>query len=321
MKSRIIELDSTSPEYRSELIRELALEEGFLLVGFAAAEEMKPESERLKEWLGLSYHGKMSYMENHFEKRTDPGKLHPGTMSVISLAYNYHTEIKQEDPEAPKISSYAYGRDYHKVVKKKLKTLAGKIESRLGSYSWRAFVDSAPVLERDWAKRAGIGWIGKNTMLINPRKGSRFFLAELLVDLELSYDKPMDDYCGTCTRCIDACPTDAILEEAYKMDASRCISYLTIELKDEEIPPEFAPHMENWMFGCDICQDVCPWNRFSEVHNEDEFIPSEKLIKMTQKEWANLSQEEFNELFKASAVKRTGYSGLKRNIKFLNKQD
>lgn len=303
---------------KTELIRSMAIEEGFLLAAFAKAEEMEPEREKLKQWLDLGYHGTMSYMENHFEKRTDPTKLVPGAKSIICLAYNYHTDAKQSDPKAPRISTYAYGRDYHKVVKSKMKKLAKRISERFGAFTHRSFVDSAPVLERDWARRSGLGWAGKNTMIINPLKGSRFFLSEMLVDFELVYDEPIKDYCGTCTRCIDACPTDSIFEEGYSMDASRCISYLTIELKDEEIPEEFKGQMENWVFGCDICQDVCPWNRFSERHQEADFEASDALLSMSREDWDNMDQESFDELFFGTPVKRTGFSGLKRNIRFLD---
>jgi epoxyqueuosine reductase len=303
---------------KGEWIKSKARELGFLSAGYARAEAMPDEAERLRQWLGLGYQGKMQYLENHFEKRTDPTKLVPGTRSIISLAYNYHTEEKQKDPEAPKISSYAYGRDYHKLIKKKLKSLCRSIEEEFGSFEYRFFVDSAPVLERDWALRAGLGWIGKNTLLIHPKKGSHFFLAELFVDFDLPYDAPMSDYCGTCRRCIDACPTDAIAGNGYVLNASRCISYLTIELKDE-IPEEFQPQMENWIFGCDICQDVCPWNRFSEEHQEVEFQPRGDLLDLSKSDWQNLSEEKFESLFKGSAVKRAGYKGLKRNIEFVSK--
>lgn len=307
-------------QIKSDLIRSMAIEEGFLLVAFAKAEQMNPEREKLKQWLDLGYHGSMGYMENHFDKRTDPTKLVPGTKSIICLAYNYHTDVRQSDPDAPRISTYAYGRDYHKVVKSKMKKLAKRISQEFGSFEHRSFVDSAPVLERDWARRSGLGWAGKNTMIINPVKGSRFFLSEMLVDFELVYDKPIKDYCGTCTRCIDACPTDAIFEEGYKMDASRCISYLTIELKDAEIPDEFKGKMENWVFGCDICQDVCPWNRFSKQHEESDFTASDKLLAMSKEDWTELDQESFDELFFGTPVKRTGFEGLKRNIRFLDEK-
>ena len=294
------------------------MELGFIAIGYAKAEFMKDEAARLKEWLGLEYHGKMSYMENHFEKRTDPTQLVEDARTVISFAYNYYTDKEQQDATAPKISQYAYGRDYHKVIKKKLKILEAAITEKYGTFNNRYFVDSAPVLERDWAKRSGIGWIGKNTLLINPKLGSFFFLAEMIVDFELDYGSPISDYCGTCTKCIKACPTDAIAEEGYVMNGSKCISYLTIELKDEHLPEEYKGKMENWMYGCDICQDVCPWNRFSKEHTEEDFLPSDKLMVMNKEEWASLSEEQFDDLFFGSAVKRTKYRGLKRNIEFLN---
>lgn len=302
---------------KSVWIRQQALELGFMSVGYAQAEFMDEEANRLREWLGLGYQAEMSYMNNHFDLRTDPTLLVENAQSVISFTYNYHTEKKQEDPTAPKISQYAYGRDYHKVVRKKLKQLYKSIEERYGIFSGRYFVDSAPILERDWAKRSGLGWIGKNTLLINPKEGSYFFLAEMIVDFPLQYDKPIDDYCGTCTRCIDACPTDAISPEGYVMDGGKCISYLTIEMKDEKLPDAYKGKMENWMYGCDICQDVCPWNRFSKEHTEEDFLPSDTLMTMNREEWASLSEEKFDELFFGSAVKRTKYIGLKRNIEFL----
>lgn len=289
---------------------------GFSQIGFSRAEKMDPESKNLETWLNKNFHGKMGYMENHFEKRTDPTKLVPGAKTVISLSYNYYTEQKQSDSQAPKISMYAFGRDYHKVVKKKLKLLYEWMKEEIGQVHGRIFVDSAPVLERDWARRSGLGWTGKNTMLIHPKMGSYFFLAEMILDLEIDADHSIQDYCGTCTRCIDACPTEAIPESGYILDASKCISYLTIELRSE-IPETFREKMENWMFGCDICQQVCPWNRFSSAHEEAEFEASDQLIGMTAEEWEELTEVSFQVLFKGSAVKRTKYSGLKRNIDFL----
>lgn len=256
-------------------------------------------------------------MENHFEKRIDPTKLVPGAKSVIVLMHNYFPKEKQ-NKEAPKIARYAYGEDYHFVLKRKLKDLIYFIEENIGEVNGRCFVDSAPVLERDWAKYAGVGWTGKNTLLINPKAGSYFFLAELIIDLELAADSPMKDYCGTCTRCIDACPTEAISPQGYLMDGSKCISYLTIELKNA-IPEKFKGKMENWLFGCDICQEVCPWNRFSKPHHEPAFEPHPDLLKMEKKEWEELTEEVFQKLFKKSAVKRTKFKGLKRNIDFLKK--
>ncbi len=290
---------------------------GFSSVGIAKAEFMEPEARRLEAWLEQGNHGTMAYMENHFELRTDPRKLVPGAQSVISLSYNYYTDKKQV-PDAPKISQYAYGRDYHKVVKKKLKQLLIKINDEIGEVSGRAFVDSAPVLERDWARRSGVGWVGKHTLLINPKMGSFFFLAEVIIDLPLQADTPIKDHCGTCTRCIDACPTDAISEDGYVMDGSKCISYLTIELK-ESIPEEFRGKMADYMYGCDICQDVCPWNRFSKRHDEPDFEPSPALMENSRKEWEEITAEVFENLFRGSAVKRTKYTGLKRNIVFLKK--
>ncbi|MBK9733676.1 MAG: tRNA epoxyqueuosine(34) reductase QueG [Saprospiraceae bacterium] len=301
---------------RSSLIREKALQLGFFMCGFSKAGFMEDEARKLDSWLNLNYHGEMSYMANHFEKRVDPTLLVPGAKSVISLAYNYYNPTTQADQQAPKIAKYAYGKDYHKVVRKKLNILFEWIKLTFGAVSGRVFVDSAPVLERDWAKRSGLGWIGKNTLLINPKKGSYFFLAEIILDLKLQYDAPMIDYCGTCTNCIDACPTDAISPNGYFMDGSKCISYLTIELKTA-IPESFRDKMGNWMFGCDICQQVCPWNRFSEAHTDENFIPKQELLSMTREEWKDISEPIFETIFEGSPVKRTKYDGLKRNIDFL----
>lgn len=304
-------------ESKTEKIRNEAYRLGFEFVGIAKAEQMTEEARRLEAWLNQGFHGKMSYMANHFDKRIDPRKLVEGAKSVITLTYNYFTDEKQEDPEAPKVARYAYGKDYHYVVKDKLKELLHFIETEIGEVHGRAFVDSAPVLERDWAKRSGVGWVGKNTLLINPKAGSYFFLAELILDLDLIYDNPMKDYCGRCRKCIDACPTDAISSEGYIMDGSKCISYLTIELKDEIIPPQYQDKMEGWMFGCDICQEVCPWNRFSKPHQEAQFEPHPHLTSMTKQEWTEITEDVFNEIFKKSPVKRTKFEGLKRNITFL----
>lgn len=300
----------------STFIKEEAYRLGFEFVGIAKAERLDEEAKRLEAWLNQGMHGKMGYMENHFEKRVDPRRLVPGAKSVIALLYNYYTDKEQEDPEAPKISKYAYGKDYHFIIKRKLKTLLHNMQEEIGAINGRCFVDSAPVLERDWAKRSGLGWIGKNTLLIHPKKGSYFFLAELIIDLELVYDNPIKDYCGTCRRCIDACPTEAISPSGYLVDGSKCISYLTIELK-EAIPKSFKGKMDNWMFGCDICQEVCPWNRFSNQHKEPEFEPHEDLLSMTKKDWEEITEDVFREVFRKSAVKRTKFSGLRRNIEFL----
>jgi len=301
----------------SQYIKSEAERLGFMLCGISRAEFMEDEAQHLEQWLSKGMHGEMSYMENHFDKRVDPTKLVPGSKSVISLAYNYFTNESQADPVAPQISMYAFGRDYHKVIKKKLKTLFEFIADHVGDISGRIFVDSAPVLERDWARRSGLGWMGKHTLLLNKKKGSFFFLAEIIIDVELSYDQEVEDHCGTCTRCIDACPTDAISPTGYVLDASKCISYLTIELKDK-IPEAFAGKMENYMFGCDICQDVCPWNRFSVPHNEVQFIPKKQLLEMKKSDWLDITAEIFEDLFAGSAVKRTKFEGLTRNIKFLD---
>ena len=297
------------------MIKDKAYDLGFQMVGVSKAGFLEEEAPRLEDWLNKNYHGEMGYMANHFDKRLDPTKLVPGAKSVISLLYNYYPEQKQ-DSSAPKLAKYAYGKDYHYVIKHKLKDLLYWMQDEIGEVDGRVFVDSAPVLERDWAKRSGLGWIGKNTLLINPKKGSFFFLAELIIDLELEPDGPMKDYCGTCTRCIDACPTQAIAPEGYFMDGSKCISYLTIELR-ENIPPQFKGKMDGWMFGCDVCQDVCPWNRFSSPHSEEDFNPADGLLDMKASDWEELTEEVFRKVFRKSAVKRTKFSGLKRNLDFL----
>lgn len=278
---------------------------------------MEEEAPRLEEWLKRGYQGKMSYLENHFDKRLDPTLLVPGAKSVISLIYNYYPEkdLSKENPESYKLAKYAYGEDYHYVVKDKLKLFLQRIEETIGKVEGRAFVDSAPVHERAWAKKAGLGWIGKNSLLLNKTMGSFFFLAELIIDLELEYDGPIKDYCGTCTACMDACPTEAITQP-YVLDGSKCISYFTIELK-EEIPSEVKGKFENWIFGCDICQDVCPWNSFSKPTNESRFQPQTQLEDMTRNDWEEITDEVFKSLFRNSAVTRTRFEGLKRNITFV----
>ncbi|NNF01767.1 MAG: tRNA epoxyqueuosine(34) reductase QueG [Bacteroidia bacterium] len=297
------------------LIKKTAKDLGFDHVGISKAEFLENEAPRLEEWLAHGMHGEMSYMERNFDKRLDPTKLVPGAKSVISFIYNYFPDQKQSDPSAPKLSKYAYGKDYHFVIKDKLKTLLNRMQEEIGDFHGRCFVDSAPVLDRAWAMKSGLGWIGKNTQLINPKEGSFYFIAEIICDLELDADMEIKDHCGTCTKCIDACPTDAIIKP-YVVDGSKCISYFTIELK-EEIPLSYKNKFENWAFGCDICQDVCPWNRFSKPHTESEFIASEKLMNYTKDDWQEITEDVFAELFKKSAVKRTGYEGLKRNLKFL----
>lgn len=304
----------TDPRQRAALIKAKAHELGFLACGVARAGFLEAEAPRLEQWLRHGKQGSMAYMERHFDLRLDPTKLVPGAKSVISLAYNYFTPPRQVDPEAPKLSTYAYGRDYHKVVKKRLKPLMTFMEEQFGQVDMRAFVDSAPVLEKAWAERAGIGWRGKHTNVIRQGAGSFFFLCELITDLELEADAPATDHCGTCRRCIDACPTDAITP--YGVDGSRCISHLTIELK-EAIPQEFAGRMESWAFGCDICQQVCPWNRFSTPHTEPEFVPKAELMGLSADEWHGMTEVVFERIFEGSPVKRTKYVGLRRNLDFL----
>ncbi len=302
-------------EKYSKQIKQWATELGFSHCGIAKAEFLEEEAPKLEAWLQRQYQGEMHYMENHFDMRLDPRILVPGAKSVISLTYNYFTEEKQNE-DAPKISRYAYGEDYHHVVKDKLKILLRNMQQEIGEIQGRCFVDSAPVMERAWASKAGIGWVGKHSLLINKTQGSFFFLAEIIVDAELEYDAPFaTDHCGTCTACMDACPTGAIVENKV-VDGSKCISYFTIELKDA-IPTSYKDKLDDWMFGCDICQDVCPWNRFSKVHNEPKFTPNPKLLAMNRREWQEITEDVFNELFQKSAVKRTKYEGLKRNLKFL----
>lgn len=288
---------------------------GFDYCGISKAEFLEEEAPRLEYWLKSNMHGEMKYMENHFDMRLDPRKLVPGAKSVVSLLLNYFTLEKQEE-DAPKISKYAYGEDYHLVIKRKLKEMLQTISEKIGKeVGGRVFVDSAPVLDKAWAKKSGLGWVGKNSNLINKQSGSFFFIAELILDLELIPDSATGDYCGTCTRCIDACPTDAIVNP-YIVDGSKCISYFTIELKGA-IPATEKNKFENWAFGCDICQDVCPWNRFAKPHNEAAFNPKNELLQMNKKEWMEITEEVFHQLFKNSAVKRTKFEGLKRNIRFL----
>jgi epoxyqueuosine reductase len=287
---------------------------GFDFCGISKAEFLEEEAPRLEKWLKEKKHGQMSYMENYFDKRLDPAKLVPGAKSVVSLLYNYYPEQKQRE-DAPKISKYAYGTDYHEIIRSKLNEFLFSLKEKIGDINGRAFVDSAPVLDKTWAKKSGLGWIGKNANLITRENGSFFFIAELIVGLELQYDGPIKDFCGTCTRCIDACPTDAITEP-YVVDGSRCISYLTIELK-EAIPEEFKEKMQGWAFGCDICQDVCPWNSFSKQHREPLFSDRKQLLDLSSEEWYEITEETFQKIFKNSAVKRAKYRGLKRNLDFL----
>ncbi|MBR9999485.1 MAG: tRNA epoxyqueuosine(34) reductase QueG [Cyclobacteriaceae bacterium] len=303
-------LIDTRREHTS-IVKQEAKESGFDFCGISKAEYFHEEAPRLEKWLANGYHGKMDYMANHFDKRLDPSRLVEGARSVISLLYNYYPEKKLPQENNFKISKYAYGKDYHFVLKKKLKEFLSRLSNRIGEIHGRVFVDSAPVLERQLAAKSGLGWIGKNTMLINKQHGSYFFIAELITDLELIEDGPIPDYCGTCTRCMDACPTNAL--SPYHMDATKCISYLTIELKDH-IPEEFEGKMKDWIFGCDICQDVCPWNRFARPHSQPDFLPREELFDFDKNSWKELTEDTFFGLFGKSAIKRTGYDGLKRNI-------
>lgn len=287
---------------------------GFDFCGISKAEFLIEEAPRLEKWLKENKHGQMKYMENYFDKRLDPRLLVDGAKSVISLLFNYYPNQTQL-ANAPKISKYAYGADYHEVIKEKLNEFLFSLKQEIGTINGRAFVDSAPVMDKVWAAKSGLGWVGKNSNLINKQQGSFFFIAELIIDVELDYDGPIKDYCGTCTKCIDACPTEAIVAP-YIVDGSKCISYLTIELK-ENIPLEFKDKMDNWAFGCDVCQDVCPWNSFSMPHNEPQFKNTNGLLNYTEAEWNEITEETFNFIFKNSAVKRTKYRGLKRNLMFL----
>lgn len=295
-------------------IKQKALELGFSAIGISKADFLENESKQLKEWLNNGNHGEMQYMENHFDKRVDPRKLVDGAQSVISVLYNYYPEEKQIE-NTYKVSKYAYGRDYHFVLKEKLYELFEFINKEIKEVSGRAFVDSAPVMDKVWAAKAGLGWIGKNTNLISKEFGSFVFIGEIIIDLELDYSEtPVKDYCGNCTKCIDACPTNAL--SPYQLDARKCISYLTIEKKGE-ISAEFKGKWNDWIFGCDICQNVCPWNIKRTSHKEFEFEPHPDLFSLQKTDWEKLSEEHFSEIFRKSAVKRTKYEGLKRNIEFL----
>ena len=298
----------------TDAIKNEAKRLGFLSCGISKADFLEEEAPRLEKWLNLHMHGEMGYMANHFDKRLDPRKLVEGSKSVISLLLNYYPNETQ-DEESYKISKYAYGTDYHFVIKEKLKALLHFIHEEIGDVHGRAFVDSAPVLDKAWAAKSGLGWMGKHSNLLTQQVGSFYFIAELIVDLELEYDQPTTDHCGTCTACIDACPTQAIVEP-YVVDGSKCISYFTIELKNE-IPTEFKGQFDHWMFGCDVCQDVCPWNRFSKPHAEPLFQAHPELLSMSKKDWDEITEDVFKKVFKKSAVKRTKFSGLQRNIQFL----
>jgi len=298
-------------------IKQTAQKLGFDYCGISKADFLADEAPRLEAWLNKGMQGQMRYMENHFDKRLDPRLLVDGARSVVSLLLNYFPgEERQPAAQTVKVSKYAYGTDYHFVIKEKCKTFIELLKKEIGDINGRCFVDSAPVLDKAWAQKSGLGWIGKNANLINKDGGSFFFVAELILDIELEYDGPIKDFCGTCTKCIDACPTQAIVDP-YVVDGSKCISYFTIELK-ENIPNDHKGKFDNWAFGCDICQDVCPWNRFSKAHNEPLFNDQSGFLKWDEKQWREISEEVFAKTFKNSAVKRTGYKGLKRNIEFIH---
>jgi epoxyqueuosine reductase len=304
----------SSKSKHTALVKQHAKRLGFDYCGISEARFLEEEAPRLEAWLKQNMHGEMKYMENHFDKRLDPRLLVDGAKSVISLLLNYFP-AQEQNPDAPKISKYAYGNDYHDVIRQRCKELVAVLQEEIGEINGRCFVDSAPVLDKAWARQSGLGWIGKNANLINKQSGSFFFVAEIICDLDLDYDLPIGDFCGTCTRCLDACPTQAIVTP-YVVDGSKCISYLTIELKNN-IPSEFQGKMDNWTFGCDVCQDVCPWNRFSKPHSEPLFSNNNGLLDWSKKEWEEITEETFKKVFGKSAVKRTKFEGLKRNIDFL----
>ncbi len=302
---------------RTAFIKRESISAGFDFCGIAKAEKLDDDAKRLENWLNKGMQGKMAYMENYFDLRIDPCKLVPGAKSVITLLLNYFPQEKQKDIESPIISKYAYGKDYHEVIREKLKIFLRKIKQNIGEINGRGFADSAPVLEKSWAQKSGLGWIAKNGNLITKQNGSFFFIATLIVDLELEYDQPfVKDYCGSCTRCIDSCPTDAILPDKV-IDGSKCISYFTIELKDLLIPEEMKGKFENRMFGCDVCQDVCPWNRFAKPTNEISFIPLPQILNFTTSNWEEMTEESFKIIFKDSPLKRSRFAGIKRNLKFI----
>jgi epoxyqueuosine reductase len=300
------------------LVKSLAIQYGFSYCGISKAVKLDDDAHRLENWLNKSMHGAMKYMENHFELRVDPTKLVPGAKSVITLLFNYFPPGVTQG-SSYKISRYAYGNDYHDVIRPKLRQMLTDLEAKIGKIEGRGFVDSAPVLERTWALRSGLGWIGKNGNIINKTAGSYFFIATLITDLELEYDDPYSkDYCGSCTRCIDACPTNAI-KPGKLIDGSSCISYFTIELKDAILPNSMKGRFDNWMFGCDICQEVCPWNRFSTPHEHHDLKPDHAILDLTDDEWTSMTEEKFKFIFRNSPIKRTGFKGLMRNLQFIKK--
>lgn len=303
----------------SSLVKHTAASLGFDHCGIAKAAPLDDDARRLEAWLHKGYHGSMGYMEKYFDLRVDPGKLLPGARSVITLLKNYYPS-QEQGRGTPRISKYAFGKDYHDVIRERLTEFLRQLKESIGGINGRGFVDSAPVLERTWAKKSGLGWIGRNGNLINKQSGSFYFIATLITDLELEYDDPFaKDYCGTCTRCIDACPTDAILP-GNVIDGSRCISYFTIELKEMLIPAEMKDKFEGWMFGCDTCQDVCPWNRFSKPHSESGFSPLPEILNLATAEWASMSEDHFRKIFRDSPLKRAKFSGIQRNLKFIAKE-
>lgn len=305
----------TPKERHTQLVKTKAAAFGFQSCGISKADFLEEEAAHLENWLKNNFHGEMKYMENHFDKRLDPRLLVEGSQSVISLSYNYFPE-EQLPNKNFKISKYAYGEDYHDVIKEKLRNLVAELQDEIGEFSFRVFVDSAPVLEKAWARKSGIGWVGKNANLITKKNGSFYFLAEIICDLDLMEDDPVTDHCGSCRKCIDACPTQAIISDKI-IDGSKCISYATIELKDQ-IPDYFKDKMDSWIFGCDVCQDVCPWNRFSAPTLEEKFRPNSQLKNLTKEDWKDITQEIFSSVFRKSAVKRTKFAGLKRNLDFLS---
>ena len=303
----------------TEAVKLISRQLGFDYCGISKAEKLDADAARLEKWLNQGFHGKMKYMENYFDLRTDPEKLVPGSKSVITLMMNYFPKETQKS-ETPKIAKYAYGRDYHEIIKEKLNEFIFLAKEKTGAFNGRGFVDSAPVLERSWATKSGLGWIGKNGNLITKQSGSFYFIATLIVDLELEYDSPFaKDYCGSCTRCIDSCPTEAILPDKV-INGSKCISYYTIELKDELLPGEMKSKFNGWMFGCDVCQDVCPWNRFSKPTSDNTLKPIPEILNFTNDDWKILTEEGFRKIFNHSPIKRSKWKGIKRNLKFISEE-
>ena len=308
------------PQHNTRIVKQTAQELGFSYCGIAKAEKLEEDARRLEAWLQQGMHGNMQYMENHFELRIDPRKLVPGAKSVITVLQNYFPDQSQSQ-DTPHIAKYAFGKDYHEVIRYKLKTFLAILNQNIGEIHGRGFVDSAPVLERTWAVKSGAGWVGKNGNLITKHSGSFYFIATLIVDIELVYDDPFaKDFCGSCRQCIEACPTDAIHENKV-VDGSKCISYFTIELKEAMIPAEMKGKFNNWLFGCDVCQDVCPWNRFSQPHTETAFTPIPEILNLSTKEWEDMPEEAFESIFKHSPLKRSRYAGIRRNLKFIGNMD